>query len=110
MSGIPASVRRFVLQHGQPLTLHRIATGTAPVSVSLTGVVRGYQRQELAGNLIQGDRRVIITNHEIAAAEWPGPPRKGDQVEIDGAPTTVQSCNTQYLGATIARHDLVVLG
>lgn len=105
-----ASVRRLVLRDGQSLTLHRIGTGTAPVSVALTGVVRGYAPQELAGNLIQGDRHVIITNDEIAAAEWPGPPRKGDQVEIDGTPATVQSCNTIRQGTAIARHDLVVRG
>lgn len=105
-----ASVRRLVLRDGQPLTLHRIATGQAPVSVALTGVVRGYQPHELAGNLIQGDRRVIITNHEIAAAEWPGPPRKGDQVEIDGATATVQSCSSVVLPGGIARYDLVVRG
>lgn len=107
---IIASVRRLVLRDGQPVTLRRIATGQAPVSVSLTAVVRGYAPQELAGNLIQGDRHVILSNDEIAAAAWPGPPRKGDQLVIDGTTCSVQSCNTIRQGSAIARHDLVVRG
>ncbi len=109
MTLITATTRQ-IQRTGQPLTLRRIATGTAPVSVSLTGLVRGYQAHELLGGIVQGDRRVTIANTEIAAAAWPGPPRKGDQVLIAGATFTVQSVATEYLGATIARHDMQVRG
>lgn len=104
------TVRRMVLREGQPLTLRRVATGQTAIDVAVTGVLRDFQPHELVGNIIQGDRRVILTNDEISAAGWPLPIRKGDQV-LDGTKVyTVQGCSTAQRQGSIARHDLVVRG
>jgi hypothetical protein len=105
------ATRRQILRTGQPVTLRRMSGATA-TDVACTAVVRGYAAQELAAGsgLQQGDRMVVITNHEIAAAAWPGPPRRGDRVVIAGATATVQSVETRYLVAAIDRHVLQVRG
>jgi hypothetical protein len=105
-----ATTRRQVLRTGQKVILRRMAGSTA-TDVVCTATVRGYAATDLAGTLQQGDREVIITNHEIAAAGWPGPPRKGtDRVVIAGATTTVQSVETRYIGGAIDRHVIQVRG
>lgn len=107
---LTAAVQRAIARTGQPLTLRRIATGVAPVAVAVTGVVRGYAPHELVGGIVQGDRRVVISNAEIAAASWPGPPRKGDQV-VDGTQVlTIQAVNTVTRGSAIAKHEITARG
>jgi hypothetical protein len=108
---VPTPTRRQLLRTGQQVTLRRMAGSTA-TDVACTAVVRGYAPQELApgSGLQQGDRMVIITTDEIAAASWPGPPRKGDRVVIASATTTVQAVETRYLGAAIDRYVLAVRG
>jgi hypothetical protein len=112
---VTTATRRQLLRTGQPVTLRRMS-GTAPnqtaTDVACTAVVRGFQPDELAAGsgLQQGDRQVIITNHEIAAAGWPGPPRRGDRAIVAGATTTIQAVETRYLGTAIDRHILAVRG
>jgi len=107
--------RRQLLRTGQPATLRRMSgTGNSRTAqdVAVTAVVRGYQPQELApgSGLQQGDRMVIITDHEIAAAGWPGPPRRGDHLVLGGVQTSVQAVETRHLGAAVDRHILAVRG
>lgn len=107
---LAAATQRAITREGQALTLRRIATGVAPVAVVVTGVVRDYKPAELGGNLIQGDRHVVIGNTEIAAADWPGPPRKGDQI-LDGSQVlTIQAVSTLTHRGAIARHDITARG
>ena len=110
MTGLADVTRRLVARDGQAITLRRIATGQAPVDLSCTAVVRDYRPHELVGSLDQGDRQVIITNDEIVAAAWPGPPRRNDRVVMDAGVFTVQAVNTAQLGATIIRHTMTVRG
>ncbi len=78
-----ASLRRA----GRPMVIKR-RMGTTPVFTEATvhGRARHYQPEELIGAVIQGDRRIRISEAELLAAGWPSPPRKGDI--LDGA--TVQ--------------------
>lgn len=99
-----------IQREGQSLVLRRVITGVAPVSVDLKGVVKDYKPNELVNGVQQGDRMVIICNAEIESESWPGPPRKGDQVVIDGKTATVQYCNTLRLRGQVARHNLQVRG
>lgn len=105
-----ATTRRQVLRQGAAITLRRVQTGVAPIEVQPIAVVRGYVPHEMLGGIVQGDRQVTITNDEIAAAGWPAPPRKGDQVVIDGKAATVQGVNTTTLRGAIAKHVLHVRG
>jgi hypothetical protein len=97
-----------LLEAGEPVLLRRIAT--PPVAVQCAARVDDFAPHEIAGAVQQGDRRVIICNAEIAAAGWPGPPRRGDQLIIDGRTTTIQGCATLRIGSEVVRHTLQVRG
>ena len=102
-------VAAMIKKEGEPLILRRQGK-PGPPDLPLIGFVRGYSLDELTGDLIQGDREIRISNVEIAAAGWPGPPRDGDRVLIDGKLTTVQSAETRKLRGRIAMHVLQVRG
>jgi hypothetical protein len=71
---------------------------------------------ESSGGYAQGDRICVISNREILAAKWPGPPRRGDVVLIEGDdPTTlnttaVQSCDSSDVDGITTRHDMTLRG
>lgn len=102
------------------MTLRRPTGGASYTDVTVYGVLGGATPSDLpAGNLMganqagamrQVDREARISNAEIAAVSWPGPPRSGDRIEADGAKYTVQSCDTRYIGAEAALHILRVRG
>lgn len=101
----------FLRDNGQPVTLRRV-TGTQqiPMDVEVTAVVRGYQPQDVAGTVMQGDRTVVLSNQEIAARRWPGPPQGSDRVLIGDEETVVMTVETIQIGDTVIRHNLVVRG
>jgi len=98
-------------QYGRAVTLRRRAgTSATFTDVTVHGVAKGYRPQELLGGVTQGDQSVTISNQEILAAGWPGPPVRGDLLVIGGKTTTVQGCETKYLGSDILAHVLWVRG
>jgi len=98
-------------RRGRSLTLRRY-TGTARkfFDVTVKGVVSNYRPEQLAGGIQQGDRQIIIANTEIAARQWPGPPRRSDAIKIDGIFVTIENVETVYAGEDIAKHVLQVRG
>ncbi len=93
-------------REGEPVVLRRASVA----DLDLKGVVRFYRADELTGAIQQGDRVVTASGREIAAAAWPGPPRRGDQVVIRGRTTAVQSCETRTLRGVDAMHIIQVRG
>jgi hypothetical protein len=65
-----------------------------------------------AGGIAQGDRLCVISDREIAAKRWPGPPRRGDVVIIEGEGNTtlVQGCDTSSVDNVTCRHDIQIRG
>lgn len=108
------TVADMIGRYGQSLILRRLTvTGTpeqVKFDVALPGVVRAYKLEELIAGIIQGDREVTISDQEIAAAQWPGPPRRSDRVMIAGVETHVEAVNTVYVGDDVAKHVLQVRG
>lgn len=107
-----ASLRKQLAQHGSDVTLKR-QTAVSPQtfnSVTVRARVVDFRPEQLIGGIIQGDRKVIMSNEEIAAASWPGPPRKGDKVVVASATYAVEGCNTFRLDGTIVRHELLIRG
>lgn len=108
------SIALMIERHGQTVTVRRReGTGaTFDPSVPVKARVHHYTPQELVGGIIQGDRRVTIAPAELVAAGWNtgDAPRKGDQVLIASAVTTVQGCEVRYLSGTAARYDIWVRG
>ncbi|WP_207479567.1 hypothetical protein [Arenibaculum pallidiluteum] len=106
-----AKVAAALAKYGRPMTLRRrVGTTSAFSDVTVKGVADGYKPAELVGGIVQGDRQVTISNAEIAAAAWPGPPKKGDFVMIDGVQTAVQGVETKHLATDILAHVLWVRG
>lgn len=100
--------QRQLQRNGRPFTLRRLPLPGTDVTVR--GYRAEFDSQPLPGGLPQGQSTIIISNAEIAAAAWPGPPRKGDRL-IDATRTVlVESVETIWLGAAIDRHVLTVSG
>lgn len=100
--------QRALARHGRAFTLRRLPLPGTDVTVR--GYRTEFQSQPLPGGLPQGQSTIIIGNAEIAAAAWPGPPRKGDRL-IDATRTVmVESVETIWLGASVDRHVLTVSG
>ncbi|MGC2853952.1 hypothetical protein ACM64Y_00620 [Novispirillum sp. DQ9] len=102
----PARVAALIAAKGEGCTLKR----TGQPDLSVRAFVRGYKPEELVGGLIQGDREARISDAEIAAAAWPGPPRKGDLLVIGGKTAAVQGCDTRKVGGVAYMHVMTVRG
>lgn len=75
--------------------------------------VTGYSPDQLAGDIQQGDRRVIVMAEDLVAAQFPGPVRRGDAVVLlSGKVLNVESpddASRRVGGITIA-YELRVRG
>lgn len=111
MSDTTGRIIEMLARRGRAVSLRRrVGTTNTFTDVAPLGYSRGFKAQELVGGIIQGDREVVVGNAEIAAASWPGPPRKGDLVIIDGITATIQGVLTMYDGADRAAHIMWVRG
>lgn len=111
---VAGSISGALQRFGRPMTLRRHAVGPnalmVPLDVTVHGRAKNYQPHELVGELRQGDSEITITNAEIAAAQWPGPPRTGDKIVVDGRTRNVEFVEPKYLGAEVLVHVMVVRG
>lgn len=107
-----ARVAEIIALHGEAMTLRRPVgtTSTSFTDVTVTGKRQGFNGADLVGDLRQGDIEVRISNKEIAAAAWPGPPRNGDKLVAASKTYTVQNCDTRYHDGEIWLHILTVRG
>jgi hypothetical protein len=106
-----AGIARKIQRSGADATLRRISPARGIYyDVTVRAFVRDYQPEELSGGILQGDRHAVISDVEITARRWPGPPRKGDQLIMDGRTTTVQGCETRTVGNAVAMHVLQLRG
>jgi hypothetical protein len=105
-----STVANAIARVGKAATLRRVAGPLTFVSVGVKAVVRAYQPNELQGAIIQGDRQARISNVEIGARQWPGPPRRGDQLILDGRTYNVQGVDSPNIGEDTAMHIIQVRG
>jgi hypothetical protein len=95
---------------GKAATLRRVIGPGSFVSVAVTAVWRGYAPNELAGDIVQGDRQARISDAEIVARQWPGPPRRGDQMILDGRTWQVMGVDSPNIGDVTAMHIIQIRG
>lgn len=103
--GFLESRRRRLAVVGRPMSLRRQA-----VAVTVQGSFRAYTPDQITGGIVQGDAQVSILDDEIAAAAWPGPPRRGDTMLIDGKTWALQGATPVHDGALLIGHDLWIRG
>ena len=108
MAFTAASVLAMLSTRGQSVTLRRPNSPSDPVTC--TAMIIQMQDAIGQGGVTQFRRQVTISNAEIAAAAWPGPPQKGDQIIVDGKTMTVQAVLVQVVGSETVMHRLETLG
>jgi hypothetical protein len=98
---ISGALQRF----GRTMTLRRISKGPASVTINLDvevkGTAKNYRTGELISQISEVDAEVTIANADIAAAQWPGPPKSGDKFIVDGKTKNIESVEPKYLGSEI---------
>lgn len=112
--GVAESISGALVRFGRPMILRRLAqapgAALVPTDVSVYGTAKNYAPDQLVGAIIQGDTEVTLTNKEIAAAQWPGPPQKDDKIIIDGRQRNVMAVEPKYLGTEVLVYILQVRG
>lgn len=108
MAFTAATVLAMLSTRGQSVTLRRV--GSPSVDVACMAMITHEDDAVGTGGISQYRRQITISNSEIAAATWPGPPRKGDQVIADGKTMTVQAVLVQKVGTQTIMHRLETLG
>lgn len=110
-----AALARQLDQHGETLTFKRYSgTGASRSSVTDTARCRsvGYQPAELVGNVIQGDRRVIVYADDLVGGAITLPLRKNDKVLLDGRELNIEAVDdtTRRIAGTLIGYELQVRG
>ena len=104
MSGSAAAtkVAAALARYGRAMTLRRrVGTTDTFTDVTVYGVTRSFSPAELVADIKQGDMEITISNSEITAAAWPGPPAKGDFIVVDGRSWTLQGAFPRNLSSTV---------
>lgn len=107
-----AALDRALSRAGETITLRR-PLGTSPITyrdVQVRAHVRGFNTEDLTGAITQVDSKVIMSPSEITAANWPGPPKKGDKVIIDGRTRNVEAVFPIYASNELVRIEMRVRG
>ena len=94
---VATKIAKVMRKVGRPMELRR--TGVPDVTVY--GTTDGAVVSRLLGIITETGTHVIFSNAEIAAATWPGPPKKEDRIIVDGAPYKIAAVEPKYLGAEI---------
>lgn len=104
--------RRYeITKRARPMTLRRMtSTPNVYISITVAGVKWSYRPDQLVGGVLQGDAQVEILNDEIFLKSWPGPPRRGDTMVIDGRTWTVQGNDALYEDVNPIGHSVWVRG
>lgn len=109
----PEAAWRMANRYGQTVILRRLTmagTSAIPFDVEVRAKIRAYQPDELVGSITQADREAVIAALDLAAMQWPVPPREGanaDRVVIDGRVAVVQSVEPRAsLGGEVAMYAL----
>ncbi len=105
-SGIADDIQR----EGRRVLLRRLSATNLFFDVEVYSYGRNYGINEVAGGITQGDREERVSNREIDAAQWPGPPRRGDQVVIEGRTCQVVANETKVIGGEPVEYVMQVRG
>lgn len=100
------SITNALLRFGRPMTLRRktwSGNSYTTQDVQVFGVTEGPLSEQLTSGVAgAGEATVTFSNAQIAAADWPGPPEKLDELVIDdGEVRTIRAVETKYLGTQV---------
>lgn len=95
---------------GQTALLRRLAPHGIHYDVTLKAVERSYTLRELTPQIAQGDREVRISNREILDRQWPGPPRRGDQIWLQELLCQVMGVEVVLIKDEVVMHIIQARG
>lgn len=106
-----AAVADAIDRAGRTARLRRLTPQPAVwFDVTLKAVPEGWTPEQLVADVDQGLRTVRVSNREIAARKWQGPPRRGDQLFFGDRAFAVQGVDTRTIGDDVAMHIMQVTG
>lgn len=104
LASVTAAYRR-AMGPFETVVLRRL-TGNTPSAMKLEVTVRarvmGLSEAELAGGITQDNQVLLMLAEDLTAAQFPAPPRKGDQVVVRGRTAAVEFVDplTRSIGGT----------
>lgn len=118
MSGayIASRVAAVLHDHGEAMTLRRQTAASPQTFTDVTVYGKRFEKRMLpADGSTPGEGQIFlvvkISNSEIAAATWSGPPKKGDRLVIAGHTYMIEAdADTRYDSGAIVAHILLVKG
>jgi len=93
---------RREMKNGELVTLKRGAT-----EATVRAKISGYAPSELVGDIMQGDRHIIMLAEDVTAEEWPDHPKRKDSIILSsGQKLTIEIVDeaTARQGETFAYH------
>jgi len=108
MTFTPQNVFGMLTTRAEEVILRR--QGTPPIDVVVLAKIDDAMQQPLAGNMAQFQRRVVISDLEIAQAGWPGPPKRNDQIITQGKTLNIATNDPVIIGAVTVMHRITTLG
>lgn len=111
MSALADMIADDIQREGTLATLRR-STGTGDVhfDVDVYAFHNNSAPVPLAGEISQANKAVRISNREILARQWPGPPRDADTIFLAGRPCRIMDVETLFVGGEVVEHVLQVRG
>lgn len=95
---------------GQTVTLRRTVTNGAPLEISVPAIISGYELEELVGDIVQTDQRMILSPTGQTGPFASAPIRRDDVALFEGRKHTVASVDPVYIGGSVIRYNCRVSG
>lgn len=104
-----------LVRSGETVTFRRYSgTGDARTSVDRNALARvmDMKPEEIAGNIQEGSRKLIVLARDVDAANWSPALRKGDRVVVRGKELTIDVVddNTRRVAGVLIAYELVARG
>lgn len=111
MSVLADMIADDIQREGSPATLRRpTGTGDIHFDVEVYAFHTTSTPVPLVGEASQANKMVRISNRDILARQWPGPPRDADIIILAGKACRIMDVETLSVGGEVVEHVLQVRG
>lgn len=96
---------RALGRDGTLVTINQAASNGGPATQTIRAFVRGYQPQELTGDINQDDRKAILSPTGLTFT-----PGKLDEVVIQGVTCNIEAVDLVTVAGAVVRIEMQVRG
>lgn len=100
-----ADLDAALAQAGEDVLIHTVAAGVPDAGASARASVRGYKPDELAGDINQSDRKLVLSPTDV-----PTPPEEDDKVTIAGKTFNIEAVEAIRVQNVLVRIELQARG